>query len=171
MNTHATEQEITESLAGTAGRGSDHVASCATCRTEVGELRHTISAARQHLDAEVERDEIFWARQRIAIQDRLPAARRGFISAQIVAAAVVLLFVAALLLARTPRLYDAAPVAAVHPVHAVQQATNDAADDLLLQSVANDVDRDVPMALAPAALMTQERNAVLSNHSASGVRR
>jgi hypothetical protein len=44
----------------------------------------------------------------------------------------------------------------------VQQANNDAADDVLLQQVQSDIERDYPAALAPAVLIDEERNSALS---------
>ena len=63
-------------------------------------------------------------------------------------AAMVLVVSAAFLLTRTPQ--------------PVQQANNDAADDVLLQQVQSDIERDYPAALAPAVLIDEERNSALS---------
>jgi hypothetical protein len=63
-------------------------------------------------------------------------------------AAMVLVVSAALLLTRAPQ--------------PVQQANNDAADDVLLQQVQSDIERNYPAALAPAVLINEERNSALS---------
>jgi hypothetical protein len=44
----------------------------------------------------------------------------------------------------------------------VQRANDDAADDVLLQQVQSDIERDYPAALAPAVLIDEERNSALS---------
>jgi hypothetical protein len=42
-----------------------------------------------------------------------------------------------------------------------QQASNDAADDALLQQVESSVQQGIPTALGPAALISRERNSAL----------
>ena len=53
------------------------------------------------------------------------------------------------------------------PRHTEQANNNDAADDALLLAVNNDIQRDYPKALAPAVIINDERNLVLSNNAAN----
>ena len=121
---------------------------CDACRAEAEGVRTAISDCRELAQQAAEHDEIFWARQRLAIRQRL--ARHRFVPhlRWVATAAMVLVVSAALLLTRAPQ--------------PVQQANNDAADDVLLQQVQSDLGRDYPAALAPAVLIDEERNSALS---------
>ena len=117
------------------------------CRAEAEGVRTAISDCRELVQQAAERDEIFWARQRLAIRQRL--ARHHFVPhvRWVATAAMVLVVSAAFLLTRP---------------QPVQRANNDATDDVLLQQVQSDLGRDYPAALAPAVLIDEERNSALS---------
>jgi hypothetical protein len=152
MNAHFNEQQFGELVLGTSNAEiAEHIETCDVCRAEAEGVRTAISAHRELAQQAAERDEIFWARQRLAIRQRL--ARHRFVPhvRWVATAAMVLVVSVALLLTRTPQ--------------PVQPATNDAADDVLLQQVQSDLGRDYPAALAPAVLIDEERNSVLSASS------
>ena len=65
--------------------------------------------------------------------------------------AMVAVLIAAILLARTPNVPKNYP--------------SEDADNALLQAVQGDLNRDVPQALAPAVLIAEERNEILSKRS------
>ncbi len=149
MNAHLNEQQLGELVLGfgnaeTAG----HIEACDVCRAEAEGVRTAILAHRELVWKGEEHDEIFWARQRLAIRQRLACHRFVPHVRWVATAAMVLVVSAALLLTRTPQ--------------PVQQANNDAADDVLLQQVQTDIERDYPAALAPAVLINEERNSALS---------
>ena len=149
MNAHLNEQQFGELVLGTGNAEiAKHIGMCDECRVEAEGVRTAISDCRESAQQAAEHDEIFWARQRLAIRQRL--ARNRFIPhvRWVAMAAMVLVVSAALLLTRSPQ--------------PVQQANNDAADDVLLQQVQSDIERNYPTALAPAVLINEERNSALS---------
>jgi len=149
MNAHLNEQQFGELVLGTGNAEiAGHIEACDVCRAEAEDVRTAISDCRELAQQAAEHDEIFWARQRLAIRQRL--ARHRFIPhvRWVAMAAMVLVVSAALLLTRAPQ--------------PVQQANNDAADDVLLQQVQSDIERNYPTALAPAVLINEERNSALS---------
>ena len=148
MNAHLNEQQFGELILGTGnGEIAGHIETCDACRAEAEGVRIAISAGGELVRQAAERDEIFWARQRLAIRQRV--ARHHFVPyvRWVAMAAMVLVVSAAFLLTRP---------------QPVQRANNDAADDVLLQQVQSDLGRDYPAALAPAVLIDEERNSALS---------
>ena len=149
MNAHLNEQQFGELVLGTGNAESaGHIETCDVCRAEAEGVRTAISDCRELAQQAAEHDEVFWARQRFAIRQRLAGHRLVPQVRWVAMAAMVLVVSAALLLTRVPQ--------------PVQQANNDAADDALLQQVQSDLGRDYPAALAPAVLIDEERNSVLS---------
>ena len=148
MNAHLNEQQFGELILGTGNEEiARHIEACDLCRVEADSVRTAISAHRELANNTTARDEIFWARQRRAIRQRL--ARPRFVPhvRWVAAAAMVLVVSAAFLLTRP---------------QPVQRANDDAADDVLLQQVQSDIERNYPAALAPAVLIDEERNSALS---------
>jgi hypothetical protein len=148
MNAHLNEQQFGELILGTGHEEiARHIEACDLCRAEADSVRTAISACRQLANNTAARDEIFWARQRLAVRQRL--ARPRFVPhvRWVATAAMVLVVSAAFLLTRP---------------QPVQRANDDAADDVLLQQVQSDIERDYPAALAPAVLIDEERNSALS---------
>jgi anti-sigma factor RsiW len=146
MNAHCTERELLEWTMGTSTREvAQHLESCPACRTEADILPAAIGRFRESVRAEAQRSPIFWSRQRAGIRERISLRRPAFLLRWGLLAAMALL--AVLLLVRSPQL--------------PQQASNDAADDALLQQVESSVQQGVPTALGPAALISQERNSAL----------
>jgi hypothetical protein len=148
MNAHLNEQQFGEWILGTDnGEIARHIEACDLCRTEAESVRTAVSACRELVREAAERDDIFWARQRLAIRQRLAHHHFAPYVRWVAAVAMILVVSAAFLLTRP---------------QPVQRANNDAADDVLLQQVQSDLGRDYPAALAPAVLIDEERNSVLS---------
>jgi hypothetical protein len=108
------------------------------------------TALRAEIQAAAERPESFWQRQRAEILGRLeaPPAPGPLVW---VSATAALLALAVLL-----SLPGKAPVAVAPPPDA---------DSQLLMEVQNTLDRDVPDALAPASLLTQEMSQALESNA------
>jgi anti-sigma factor RsiW len=145
MQAHLSEEQIFEALlGGDNAPAREHLAACAACAGELDRLRRATAALRDSARTQAEQPEPFWTRQRRSSASRVSAhAVRPLTWAAALAAAVL---AAALL--QEPR-----PAAPVTPTADPDQA--------LLVSVERAVNRQVPQALAPAALLTQEisRNA------------
>jgi hypothetical protein len=148
MNAHLNEQQFGELILGTGnGEPARHVETCDVCRFEAEGVRTAISACRELAQEAAERDEIFWTRQRLTIRQRLPRHHFAPYVRWVATAAMALVVSAAFLLTRP---------------QPVQRATDDAADDVLLQQVQSDIERNYPVALGPAVLIDEERNSALS---------
>ena len=140
MQAHLSEEQIFEALlAGDAAAANQHLAGCSACAAELDRLRRATAALRHSARTQAERSESFWSRQRRSAASRIsrPAVRPLTWVAAIAAA-----ILAAMLLPE-PR-----------PVAPAQPATDP--DQALLVSVERAVNRQVPQALAPATLLTQE---------------
>jgi anti-sigma factor RsiW len=150
MNAHLNEQQFGELLLGSdKGEIAGHVEACDACRAEVESVRTAISGFRELAQNAAERDDIFWARQRFAIKQRMTRRHSAFHLRWVATAAMVLVVSAAFLLRQAPQ--------------PLQRVNNDATDDVLLQQVQSDIDRNYPAALAPAVLIDDERNSALSS--------
>ena len=115
-------------------------------------MRSSILAFRQSVDAAADRNELFWARQRYVIHDRISQSRRVPFLRWATAAAAALIVFAMLLLTQTPKPQRAA-------------LEDSAADDVLLQQVESDIERDAPLALQPANLIAQAQTEALNTSS------
>jgi hypothetical protein len=140
MQTHLTEEKIFESLLGTQDASAqEHLAACPVCSRELDRLRRATSALRDSARAQAEQPEGFWIRQRSSAASRISERPdRPLVWAAVIAAAVL-----AATLIHEPR-PAAPPKPPVDP------------DQALLVSVERAVNRQVPQALAPATLITQE---------------
>jgi hypothetical protein len=124
-----------------------HLAECTICQKEVNSFAAAASAAQAQARNMGEQPEIFWRRQRESIRARLTARDfshpwRRWIW---VTATVMLILLASTLLSR-----NSAP-----PIPTASQTDP---DDALLLSVQQSIQNDLPQALRPAALLTQEIN-------------
>jgi predicted anti-sigma-YlaC factor YlaD len=130
-----------------------HLAECATCREELKSFTGAAGGAQAQVRRAMEQPEAFWQRQREAISTRLAA--RDFIHPWKrwvwVAATVTLILLASTLLSR-----NGAP--------SLQTAAETDPDDALLLSVQRSIRSDLPQALRPAALLTQEMVRVETVH-------
>jgi len=93
------------------------------------------------------RDPSFWNNQQLAVSESLSTEdwyplHWGWV------VAMVAVLITAILLSRTPNVPKNYP--------------SEDADNALLQAVQGDLNRDVPQALAPAVLIAEERNEILS---------
>lgn len=146
---HLDEREFAECMLGTAGeRARLHLESCVACRAETSAAKLAVADYRQAVLARTAHDEWFWLRQRHSIRRRLTGIHRRPVLRWAATAAMVLVVCAAAMLTPSPR--------------PVQQASNEAAEELLLQQVQSDLGRGYPLALAPAARIDQERSSVLA---------
>jgi hypothetical protein len=140
MQAHLTEEQIFESLLGAKDAAAlEHLAACPACSGELERLRWTTGTLRHSAHSQAERPEDFWTRQRSSAASRITRhAGRPLAWTAAIAAAVL-----AAMLIQEPRPVPPAPPAP-DP------------DQVLLVSVERAVHRQVPQALAPAALLTQE---------------
>jgi len=140
MEAHLSETQLFESFLGGRNPAAEaHLTSCPECRAQLERLRSATTALRDSAHAQAEQREGFWARQRSSAAARnSERAVRPLAWTAAVAAAVL-----AAMLLQEPR-----PVAPVTP------ATDP--DHALMLAVQRAVNREVPKALEPAALLTQE---------------
>jgi anti-sigma factor RsiW len=140
MDSHLSDAQLFEALLGNSSpRVKAHLASCPECRARLERLRSLTAAFRDSAHTQAERPEAFWARQRSVAAARISGRPVGPLAWAAAIAAAVL----AAMLIQEPR-----------PVVPVTPATDP--DQALLVSVEQAVNRRVPQALAPAALLTQE---------------
>ena len=140
MQAHLTEEQIFESLLEAKNAsGLAHLTACSACSGDLERLRRATSSLRDSARAQAERPEDFWARQRSSAASRI--SRRAVRPLAWTAAVAAAILAATLL--QEPR-----------PVPPAMPATDP--DQALLVSVQRAVSRQVPQALAPAALLTQE---------------
>lgn len=150
--THLNDEQMTEWLLGSAtDEIGVHVNGCPQCRAELEELHGTIGRYAGLMRARAQErtlGAVIPARKpshkSSHKDDRLWTGRLSW------AASAALLVFAVLLLAITPS-----------PRQRVAPAQD--ADDALLMEIQRDLDREVPQALAPAALLAAERNRVIAN--------
>jgi predicted anti-sigma-YlaC factor YlaD len=122
-----------------------HLAECAACREEVRSFAAAAGAAQAQARKAVEQPEPFWRRQRESISARMAARdlTHPWKCWVWVTATMVLIFLASTLLSR-------------HSAPPIQTAAQPDPDDALLLSVQQSIQTDLPRALRPAALLTQE---------------
>lgn len=122
-----------------------HLAVCATCRENIESFRAAAGAAQARVRRVLERPEAFWRRQHQSISARVE--RRNFFGPWKrlvwVAASIILIVLSSALLSR-----NGAPP--------VQTAAQTDSDDALLLSVRQSIQSDLPQALKPASLLTEE---------------
>ena len=149
MNNHLSEDQVTEWMLGTRDDFvSRHLAACHACSVEAEELRSTISSFRDSLHAAAQRDQSFWRSQQLAIRQEVSA--RGWYPLHWAwVAAMVMVLITAIFLTRVP--------------NPPQNIATEDADRALLQEVQGDLGREVPQALAPAVLIAEERNEILTS--------
>ncbi|MCU1286762.1 MAG: hypothetical protein JWO13_3112 [Acidobacteriales bacterium] len=123
-----------------------HLSSCAECRQEGVRLRSLLAGFQNVVQDEAAREEAFWTRQRASIVERAMQKRTAINFAKalpFVAALALLVFAVEL------------PKQSVNPPQTTQ--SNDDKDEALLRQIQGDAYREVPSALAPAGLVTEER--------------
>lgn len=146
MNGHLNDEQWAAAVLNENGEAAaKHLEECAACREEVKTFVAAVGASQAQSRRAGEQPEGFWRRQRESINARVAA--RDFIDPWKrwiwVTATVMLTLVASSLLFR-----NSAP-----PIHTAAQTDP---DDVLLLSVQQSIRSDLPQALRPAALLTQE---------------
>ena len=159
MQAHLTEEKIFESLLEAQDAAAqEHLAACSACSGELDRLRRAASSLHDSAHTQAERPEGFWTRQRTSAASRIS----GRATRPLAWAAALAVAVLAAMLLREPR-----------PV--VPAAPPPDPDHALMVAVEQATRRDVPQALAPAALLTQEitRNLkpAVPNRQSKGVSR
>jgi hypothetical protein len=148
MNGHLSDEQWAAAVFGENDEAAaKHLAECATCPAGVSRLAAATNAARARRRQAAEQPEAFWQRQREAIRARLAEQHpvqpwRRWIWAT---ATVVLILAASALLSHN------------HTPPARAPAPADP-DDALLLNVQQSIRSDLPQALRPAALLTEEMN-------------
>jgi len=131
---------------------AEHRANCAICRAEHERLEDALAGFRALAQEAVERPEYFWDRQRLAILDRLkaPHATRRYRAVWIWATAAALVIVLVLIF---------------NPNHSKSIVPDFAAghDQELLVDVERSLNRELPRALQPAVILTQELDNALAH--------
>jgi hypothetical protein len=149
MNVHLSNDEFTDHLLGTGqGTTAEHVQACAECGAEAERVARSLNAFKvwvhQRAAAEEPKLNVFSFAER---RDK-----RSFVM-WFSASAVLALTLIAFALMMSP---TQAPKPAV-----AQSGSQPDADDALLMEVQQDLDRSVPRALEPAAMLAAERNRVI----------
>jgi hypothetical protein len=149
VNNHLSEDQITEWVLGASDEYVlRHLETCDACSVEAEGLRRTIASFRDSIHVTAQRDPSFWRSQQLAIRQQV-SARDWYPLHWAWAVAMVMILITAVFLTRRPN---------TPPNHASEDA-----DNALLQEVQVDLGREVPQALAPAVLIAEERNAILTN--------
>ena len=150
MNSHLSHDQIAKWIAGEDTEVSGlHLATCDACRGEVEEWERDLSCFRESNHAASQKKDVYWRMQQIAISERLPGKHWLPAFHWIWATAAVAALAAALLLTR--------------PQKSSQRPAKEEADEALLQQIQSDLGRQFPKALAPAVLITKERNKILTS--------
>jgi len=126
-------------------KSAEHRANCAICRSEHERLESALAGFRELARTAAERPEYFWDRQRLAIHGRLKPSRatRRHRAIWIWATAAALVVVLALIL---------------NPNHTQSVVPDFAAghDQELLVEIERSLNRELPQALQPVSILTQE---------------
>jgi hypothetical protein len=150
MTAHLNDEELAHWVLGDRDADAEHhLAHCGACRETVEHVNTYIGNHRDAVLSASERPQIFWAKQTRAIDERLCECRPMPLLRWAYAVTMILVLCATFLVTRIP-----------HPQQ--RGVTSDSADEVLLLQVENDVAREYPIALAPAALIADERDGVLS---------
>jgi hypothetical protein len=145
---HVNDDELAEYLAGEAQAATaQHLQSCSTCSSEAALVKQSLQSFKawthQRAAAEQPKLKVFSFASRVE--------NRSF-TLWFSWSAVLALIVIALGLMVTP---------SQKPIPQAVQSSQPDADDALLMEVQQDLDRSVPQALAPAAMLAAERNRVI----------
>ena len=152
MNGHLSGEQISACVLDMDEEAAHHLRDCSACRTQAEELRETLAGFRTAVHSAAEREEWFWTRQRAYIRERALTEGHGRRWAWTPLTTLALLLLAVIMLTRAP--------------HTPQAINTDVADNQLLNEVDNDVQREFPSALAPAILINDERNDILTMQTA-----
>jgi hypothetical protein len=146
---HLNDDQLTEYLLGEAQAATaQHLQSCAECSSEAERVKRSLHSfkAWTHEQAVVQEPKLNVFSLASRVENRSFTLWFSW-------SAVLALIVIAFALMITPAKSPAPEV--------VQSSSQPDADDALLMEVQQDLDRNVPQALAPAALLAAERNRVI----------
>ena len=161
MNNHLNPEEMADATLGLleADRVA-HLEGCAECRTRTAGYRAPLEQWRDAARVAAVQPDTFWARQRAVISVRLHERSfdRGI---RFVWAGAVAALVLAAAMSWSP---TTTPVPT--------QSTTETQDEQLLENMQVALEREAPMALEPAEVLTKEmtRTRTVSNRSRQGVR-
>jgi hypothetical protein len=149
---HLSDEEWAELLL-PRDSGSQHLVDCAHCRGQRDQLQKLLGTLPQGARFATEHDDIFWERQRLAIQSRIKTLPAATTSATrlVWATALVLVLIATFLLNTGSRI-------------AVQPSVTESDRELLVQ-VEQVLNGDVPQALQPASLIANEIDQATQPHT------
>jgi len=148
-NSHLTKDEINNALLGLSYPGSiedGHLRACEQCAAEVERSRALLADFGRAARQEAERDENFWARQRLVIASRVEHSARRWALTVVWGAVTATAAVAVLWIASTQT-----PDKPVPPPEPPKIA-----DEQLLKHVEAALERGTPEALAPAEVLIRE---------------
>jgi predicted anti-sigma-YlaC factor YlaD len=145
MSGHLSDEQWAAAVLDEGGQAAaDHLSGCAACREEARSFAEAMAGARASIRKAAEQPESFWREQREGITTRLVdhASYQPWKRFVWVTATVTLVLLATTLLSRNkaPSLPE----------------SNAESDDALLLSVQQSIASDLPQALQPAALLTEE---------------
>jgi anti-sigma-K factor RskA len=155
-NSHLTKDEINNALLGLSDPGSTedgHLRACEQCAAEVERSRALLADFGRAARQEAERDQNFWARQRLVIASRVEHSARRWALTVVWGAVAATAAVAVLWIASTQTPEKPAPSPESPVVAGYQQN-----DELLLKHVEAALEQGTPRALAPAEVLTSELN-------------
>ena len=157
---HLNCEEVAAVAAGTAdARCAGHALGCAECSAAVQRLRTTLDLLAVSLRQDSQRTDAEWARQRsqiasaAAARDRQSGVWRWAMASAALAAVALGLMIASPSVHFQPARQQAPPAATM-------------STDQLFATISDELDRDSPAALDPAALLLEERNRILSSSAA-----
>jgi hypothetical protein len=148
---HLGEEEIAELLVERKQPPADTL-TCEECVADWNQTQRRLEDVRDDIAAAAERDEIFWARQRAAIRQRLRPTGIG-IRLQWAASLATLVAVGALLVGSGPK----------SPQHANQSNPSDP-DYVLLAQIQQTLARPVPSAVEPMRLLASDMDQAYRAH-------
>ncbi|MFB3920200.1 MAG: hypothetical protein ACE145_00680 [Terriglobia bacterium] len=142
MNGHLNDEQLIASALGESDRVATlHLGECSRCRQEIESLRGSIGEWVRDVRGAAGASEHFWRRQRQAIAGRIaPHPKLSWKNWALATAALTLIVLAAVFY-RAPAPVRTAPIVD---------------DNALLLSVQTSLESDVPEALEPVTLLTQE---------------
>jgi len=144
------EDEIADALSGKPAEG--RIANCPPCAEEFAEWKDLGGRLRQDLESRADLPAYLWTRQQARIRERLTPRTARLRWAAVAICALVVLAFALIRQGAAPKTEVTRATLAV----SASQVDQVDFDDVLLQDIHSSLQRDVPAALAPAAVLVQE---------------
>jgi len=149
MNVHLSEESWAAAVLDPNDReAAEHLRECPACRQEISSFMGAIAGGRSETLRAADRPESFWREQRAVISTRIAHHTSPLFwkRSAWVAATVILVLVSTTLLSRRN-------TTSLRP-----ESSGSDPDDVLMMSVQQSIQSDVPQALRPAALLAREIN-------------